>query len=204
MGMETPAQTLGSSGRMLLGAVAQIQPGYFFRGRIRSTTDGTHYLLQAKDVSPQSGIRPDSLIRFVPERNAELYAVSRGDILMAARGERHWVYLVREELKNVLASSVFYVLRPRPELIRPGYLAWWLGLPGTRAALGVMSQGTGIRYIDRSALDSLLVKVPAMSVQERIEKIDQLRRQEAALRSSIEDRREELIQAACLRALDRN
>ncbi len=186
---------------MLLGDVAQVQPGYFCRGRVRSETGGTHYLLQARDVSSESGVRTDALVRFTPERNPELYLVSRGDILITARGQRHWFYLVREDIPNLLASSVFYVLRPRIEIVTPGYLAWWLDLSKTRAALGVKSQGTGIRLIDRLALESLPVTVPPMAVQQLIERVVQLRRREAELQCSIQDRRDSLIREACLSLL---
>jgi len=131
---------------------------------VRSSRIGTHHLLQAKDLSRDSGIAWSDVASFRPERNAELYQISRGDILLLARGRSHWAFLVAEDFVNTLASSVFYIIRPDTAVVRPAYLAWWLNLPETQAQINACSCGTGIGYINRQALGSLMVALPPTEV----------------------------------------
>ncbi len=94
---------------MAMRDVARVQPGYLSRTSVHSVSTGTHRLLQARDISPQHGVRLDAVVRFMPERNPDLYRVSRGDILLTARGQDHRACLVDVDLPDVLASSVFYI-----------------------------------------------------------------------------------------------
>jgi len=187
--------------RIRLKKAAVIQPGYFCRGRVRTVPDGTHRLLQARDLRSESGIRPESLVKFIPERDPHLYSVTRDDVLLTAKGQRHRAHLIRQDLRNVLASSVFYILRADREILRPGYLAWWLGLPEARAKLAMRSRGTGIKYIEKSSLGDMALEVPPLEIQERIEKVVGLREREASIRTSIETMKDELVRATCLGAV---
>jgi hypothetical protein len=183
-----------------LQRVARVQPGYLNRARVRSLPAGTHLLLQARDISPKSGLRLDAAVRFIPERNADLYRVSRGDILLTARGQDHHAHLVDAELEGVLASSVFYIIRPREGMV-PGYLAWWLNQPDTQAALESASSGTGIGYIARPLMEHLPVVVPPLDVQRRIAEAMNLLRRHRSLQVRLDQKREQLIHAVCRQAV---
>lgn len=193
-------RTDGVSSCRPLRLVAHIQAGYLSRARVRPSATGTHVLLQAKDVSPERGPRLDFATRFEPQRNAELYRVSCGDILLTARGQDHRAHLIDVELGNVLASSVFYVIRARGDIV-PGYLAWWLNQPDAQAALQSASSGTGIGYIARSSMENLPVVVPPLVVQHRISGAMNLRKRQRALQARLDQKREELIHAVCRQAV---
>ncbi len=177
--------------------IACVQPGYLSRSRVRSTATGTHRLLQARDIAAEGGLHLEGTVRFRPERNPDLYRITRGDILLAARGQDHRAHLVELDLEDVLASNVFYIIRPRAEIVLPGYLAWFLNQWDVQAALESASRGTSMGYIARSTLEELQVAVPAWHVQERIEKTICLWRQRNRLQASLDEKRELLIQAAC-------
>ncbi|MHB1155863.1 MAG: restriction endonuclease subunit S [Phycisphaerales bacterium] len=180
--------------------VARVQPGYLSRTSVRSVASGTHRLLQARDVSPQYGLRLDAVVRFKPERNPDLYRVSRGDILLTARGQDHRACWVGMDLSDVLASSVFYIIRPR-EGVLPGYLAWWLNQPDTQAALESASRGTGIGYIARPLMEHLPVVVPPLDVQQRIAEAMTLWQRQRSIQAILDQKREQLIQATCRQAV---
>jgi len=183
-----------------LSNIARVQPGYLNRTSVRSVPTGTHRLLQARDVSPQHGLRLDVAVRFRPERNPDLYRVSRGDILLAARGDDHRACLIEVELQDVLASSVFYIIRPGEDMVA-GYLAWWLNQPDSQAALESASRGTGIGYIPRPLMEHLPVVVPPLEVQRRIATAMDLWQRQQSIQARLDQRRETLIQATCRKAL---
>lgn len=184
-----------------LADIATVQPGYFSRSSVRAAADGTHLLLQAKDVSEDTGVLPDHATRFDPERRPELYEVHRGDILLVARGQDHRAHHVEREMTNALAAATFYIVRPNLRRVRGGYLAWWLNLPRVQAELDTSSRGTGISYIGRNQIEALQVPVPSLAVQEQIEQVVALWRRKKLLQSQIDARREKYIQAVCRQAV---
>lgn len=185
---------------VVLRDAARVQPGYLSRTSVRSVPSGTHRLLQARDVSPQRGLRLDAVVRFKPERNPDLYGVSRGDILLTARGQDHRACLVDMDLPDVLASSVFYIIRPHEGVV-PGYLAWWLNQPDIQAALESASRGTGIGYIARPLMEHLPVVLPPLDVQQRIAEAMDLWQRQQSIQARLDQKREQLIQATCRQAV---
>jgi hypothetical protein len=184
-----------------LREVARVQPGYLSRTSVHSLASGTHRLLQARDVSPQHGLRLDTVVRFKPERNPDLYRVSRGDILLTARGRDHRAYLIDVDLLDVLASSVFYIIRPREALVLPGYLAWCLNQPDTQAVIESASRGTGIGYIARPLMEHLPVVLPPLDVQRRIAAAMALWQRKHSIQALLDHKREQLIHAVCRQAV---
>jgi restriction endonuclease S subunit len=148
-------------------------------------------------------MRLDGVARFHPERKAELYQVSRGDVLVVARGQDHRAHHVVDDLSDTLASSSFYILRPRGGLVLPGYLAWWLNLPRVQAEIDAGSRATTIGYISRQTLERLTVPVPPIEVQHRIERVVALWRERRSLRSRIDEKRAQYTQAVCRQAVRR-
>ena len=184
-----------------LSELVHIQPGYLSRGRVHSVPDGTHRLLQARDVSADGGVCLENAVRFRPERKPELYQVLRGDVLVIARGQEHRAHSIDEDLPNTLVAFSFYILRPDLKLILPGYLAWWLNLPSVQAQINAESRGTGISYISRQALENLRVQVPTLTVQHDIERILELWHKIKSIRRRLDEKREQQIQMVCQRAV---
>jgi hypothetical protein len=183
-----------------LGLVARVQPGYLSRTSVRSVPSGTHWLLQSRDVSPQRGLCLDRVVRFHPERNPALYRVSCGDILLTARGQDHRAYLVTVDRPDLLASSVFYIIRANED-VAPGYLGWWLNQPGPQATLESASHGTGIGYIARPLVEQLPVPVPPLAVQRHIEETLALLQRQQSVQAHLDKKREQLTHAVCRRAI---
>ena len=183
-----------------LSELVHIQPGYLSRGRVRSVPDGTYRLLQAKDLSADGGVSLENAVRFHPERRPELYQVSRGDVLVIARGQEHRAHCIDKDLPNTLVAFSFYILRPNSSLVLPGYLAWWLNQPRVQAQINAESRGTGISYISRQALGKLRIQVPTLTVQRDIERILELWHRIKSIRRRLDEKREQQIQLVCQRA----
>ena len=196
-----PSTVTTTSPRLRLSELVHVQPGYLSRDRVLPAQDGTHRLLQAKDVSEADGVRLEAAIKFRPKGHPDLYQVSCGDILVTARGQNHRAYLVDQVPPNVLAAATFYILRANVNLVLPGYLAWWLNLPEVQSAIDTASGGTYISFIRRPALENLSVLVPALEVQHEIERVFGLWRERNALRARIDAKREAYIQAVCQQAV---
>lgn len=189
-----------ASRRSSLGNVALIQPGYSSRSRVDGSSEGTHRLVQAKDVSPDGVILWDEVVSFHPERAPDLYQIRPDDILILARGRNHRATLVSDCRPRALASSVFYILRPTRDRVTPSYLEWWLNLPEVQSQINAVSRGTGIAYLQRQSLAEISVDLPPMDVQKKIDAVVSLRRRRNVLQTHLDLKRRELIDAVCKRA----
>lgn len=138
---------------------------------------------------------------FNPERSADLYRVSSGDILIVARGQDHLAHLVHFDPVNTLASSVFHIIRPNRDAVLPGYLAWWLNQPDVQAEIKAGSRGTGIGYVSRQHMEQIPVILPPRDMQQRIAHTMTLWRRRHALQSQLDHKRQLMIQALCRQAV---
>ena len=143
----------------------------------------------------------DGVVRFDPQRRSQLYQVSRGDILVVARGQNHHACLITVDLSETLASNVFYIVRPREAFVLPGYLAWWLNQASTQAEISANARGTGIEYISRETIESLGIPIPALDTQRHIERIVKLWHKQQSIQTRLNNKREQLVHATCRYAM---
>lgn len=184
-----------------LADVARVQAGYLSRTRVEATSDGSHRLIQARDVSGHGEIDLKTVVFFNPDRNPDLYRVTTGDILFIARGHDHRAHLIQTELVDTLASSVFHIVRPNREAALPAYLAWWLNQPEAQTAIKMGSRGTAIGYVSRRHMESIPVSLPPRDKQQRIVDTIALWERRSSLQSQLDHCRQELIQTLCRRAV---
>lgn len=176
--------------------IVDIQVGYQTRKTIRKAENGTHFLIQGKDIE-NGYIMKNGLVPFNPEINPDLYRVNKDDILFQARGSVHGAVIVEKEIPNALASGAYYIIKPRGKLVHPGYLAWWLNQSSAQSFFKSKGSATVISYISKSALSQIKIPLPSMEVQVKIDKIQQLLQKEQHLISRLTELRKLLADAIC-------
>jgi hypothetical protein len=187
--------------QLTLADVARVQAGYLSRTRVEAASDGSHRLVQARDVSDRGEIDLETVVFFDPDRNPDLYRVTTGDILFIARGHDHRAHLIQTELVDTLASSVFHIIRPNRATVLPAYLAWWLNQPEAQTAIKMGSRGTAIGYVSRRHMESIPVSLPPRAKQQLIVDTIALWERRSRLQSQLVHRRQEMIQTLCRRAV---
>lgn len=180
-----------------LEEIAKIQTGFQSRTTIRKVENGTHLLIQGKDIDVNGNVNMDSLIPFIPDRNPDLYRVNKNDILFQGRGSIHNTVLMTEDIPDALATGSFYIIRPNSNLVRPGYLAWWLSQPAAQSFFKSEGSTTVISFIPKSALSQMKISLPSLEVQIKIERIQQLLQKEQHLNGRLFDLRRTLANAIC-------
>jgi restriction endonuclease S subunit len=184
-----------------LKSIVDIQVGYQAKARIKERVRGTHRLIQSKDFDPLHRLQIEGLTTFLPERNPEIYSVGKEDILFQARGVEHFAHCIEDDLQNTLAAGSFYILRMQSEDLLPQYLAWWLNQSKAQAWLRAQARGTGISFISKHTLSRLQVRIPPLSVQNKVVKIVTLANREQFLLERLAQTRSGLVKAACLKAI---
>lgn len=180
----------------------EIQIGYQCRDNSEISQEGTHYLVQAKDVDSELGydLVAPSLNLIKPARNPAPYIVGNGDLLFLARGRRRSATLI-EGLppdRPSIAMYYFFILRPKSNLINPGFVAWIINQGPAKDYLASVAGGTTIPFVTKQAFSALEIDLPGLEVQEYISRMYRLSMREMRLLRHLEQNRMELVRSACL------
>lgn len=204
--------------RQRIDDIATLQIGYQFREKLTMASDGTHQVIQVKDIDEADNHRlvPSSLYRVTPKRGAEKYEVADGDVLFLSKGRRNYATLVTgliEEGPSIkpdgsrgwfsiktIASNHFYILRPKSDNINPDYLTWAINSPPAQAYLQSMASGSAMPFIPKQSFTELEIDVPDLETQHTIVQLHELSLYESSLMKRLEQRRTELVAGVCLAA----
>jgi hypothetical protein len=191
---------------MRLNKTAKIQSGYITRGKIDHRADGSHFLLQARDVDAHRlTYRADDLIRFSPVMSRKDWILKTGDVLFMARGVKNFSVLLQEIPDSILAAACFFIVRVSSEEVLPAYLCWYLNQAPVEHYLHRHSgRGVHMPVVRRSVLENIDIPIPPLETQEKIAELDVLMRQEQELLNKLAEKRKDLLTAACLKAVGKS
>jgi hypothetical protein len=143
--------------------------------------DGAARFVRLSDLSDLKSGRAPKLATGEPPAVARALPIEEGDLIVAARGAATDVCQAAESWLGAFISLDLYLVRPDLSKVDPDFLAAFLDLPATQAALSGNKQGTGLARLPKEALDNLVVPLPAMPTQRLIAELARCFRDEAAL-----------------------
>lgn len=153
--------------------VAEIIPGYVFRGAIEDNSLGNTAVIQASHIDGRALMAdPESFKRIVnaPERSRAF--LEPGDVLIAARGSATGgfksVVFPRYE-KPVIASSSVYIIRLKPEAgISPEFLSTYLNSDNGQVDIMKKVVGGVTRAVRGKDIEDLELSIPTIVEQETL------------------------------------
>ena len=178
-----------------LGDIAEIQAGYQFRGRVVPDPTGDVAVIQMKDFDPVRGIHVEGVVRIKLENAPPACFARPDDVLFLARGQRLSAAVVGPDAADALVSGYFFILRPKPKVAEPGYLAWYINQPAFQDQLRAVAKGTDTPLVAKTDIKDLTVELPPMNTQALIARLDDLSRRERCLLETIAEKRTALIRA---------
>lgn len=182
-----------------LSELASIRAGYQTRTGIKPVAEGSHFLVQLRDFSPdRATIDTAGLVR-VSGPVGEGQDLREGDVLFLAKGAKNFAYVPASLPGPALAASYFFIIRPRSEVL-PEYLAWFLNLDSTRRHLAKRA-GSGIHMpvVRRDVLEELEIPTPDRKTQQAVVELDRLSKQQQSLLSKLADAKRTFSTEACRR-----
>lgn len=174
--------------------IADIRSGHQFREKIDTDEDADTSVIQIKDIDQAGRLNTDNLDR-VNVTKPDVHSVSMGDVLFLSRGARPFAIFVNERLRNTIATSYFFILRPDPNKTRPDFLAWSINQPEFQDSLRSRIRGTHMRIISKSDFQDLEIELPPLSVQESVMRLQRLLDEELELANAIQEKRRKMVQA---------
>ncbi|MCY3770944.1 MAG: restriction endonuclease subunit S [Gemmatimonadetes bacterium] len=167
---------------MRIGDACAILTGYTSRGRLLPAEQGGSLTLQLGDVSPDGHVDPDRLTRVAFDDLPERYLVGRGEVIFRSRGEPNIAVALDDRfVERAVAVLPLFVLRPKPEILLPEFLAWAINQPASQRHFDRVARGTTMRMVPRSGLEILEISAPPIETQRRIVAVDALAERERRL-----------------------
>lgn len=181
--MTTPVFTLSQC--------AEVAPGYSTKGAVVHDPEGTHQVVMAKHLVVGEPYRyaPEHELRIFPLGKPDRYRLNAGDILFMSRGANNYAVLLEDVPSTAIASSTFYILRPR-EGVDPMYLTWCLGQQPVLNYLGEIRTGAGMPMIPRPEFSATPIPLPPLETQRCIARLATLQAREKMLRKELLDETE--------------
>ncbi len=172
----------------LIGALAEIRMGATLRGRDATRPDpqGSCRMIRISDISDDGVLRSGGLLQFEPGEKIRPDLVLRvGDILFPNRGLRTTACVFDLPETPIIVGAQFFILRVKPELALPAYIAWLLRSTPAATHFAERRKGTLVQTLQRRDLEELSIVLPSLSRQAAIVALDALALQERQLSAEL-------------------
>jgi hypothetical protein len=177
---------------MELREVCEVQLGFSARERLKPVSSGMHAIQQG-DITAEGTFDGFDALRVHFDTGSDRHLVRPGDVLLRSRGTAVAAWAVSEDLHEAaIAMSPLYILRPAPDRLNSGYLAWMLMRPAAQAHFARESVGTNLKMIRRAAIESIPVELPALHVQRAVAATTELAKRERFLETQLAQLRNNL------------
>ncbi|MDH3975144.1 MAG: restriction endonuclease subunit S [Deltaproteobacteria bacterium] len=184
--------------KVQLKEIAQIQIGYQPRGKIRPHIDGEYEIIQSRDFDERRELDSSDLLSISIDREPMNYRVRAGDVLFMSRGENNFAAIVKGKKDKLIASGVFYIIRPNVYGTLTQYLAWFLNHPQTQKKLKGKAQAQTVALVPKKILESMEIDLPPLEIQKKITHMAELMNKEIELQTRLLEKRKLLIDTSCL------
>jgi restriction endonuclease S subunit len=147
---------------------------------------GTVIYLQAKQFTDAGELKQTEIDSFLEGNNqTNKHLLQEGDVLLVGKGNRIFAWCYHAAIGPAIASTIFFVIRPKPDRILPDYLSAYLNLPTCQAYFQQLGAGSSILSIRKNELAELPVLLPDMTTQHHIVTLQQLHQKEVLLLESL-------------------
>lgn len=184
-----------------LSQLADIEPGYPFRGKLPLSDDGDAFAVQFRHIvtgEPLDEPEGEGLDRVnLPGRRQPTY-LQPGDVLFTAKGPRHDAALIGRVPPNTVCTPNFYHVRLKPgiDAITPAFLAWQLNHRAAQRYFAMCSEGSVAPSIRKSQLAQVPIYLPPLEKQHVMVALAQAATEERRLLTRLIDNRQRMLEAA--------
>lgn len=150
---------------------ADVLPGFALKVRAEHEPEGAYFYLMAKDLKNTAylSFHADNteVIRISVDKDVGNYYLKKGDVVFISRGARNEAAVIGDIPENTIASSTFYILRPKPE-VSSDYLTWCINQLLNLGRLDQIRTGAATPIIQRHNFKEVSIPVPALEQQQQI------------------------------------
>ena len=182
---------------MLIKDISTIQTGLF----AKPSGKGEVVYLQSKHFDENGQIQTELYSDLMAEGISQKHLLQEGDVLFAAKGTKNFAAIYEFKNKPAVASTSFFVIRPKDKKVLSKYLAWFLNQTHTQRILKDKARGTAIPSITKNVLEDLEIPIPSIEKQKIIIELASLVMKEFELRNSILEQRKLFVENQILKSI---
>jgi restriction endonuclease S subunit len=157
--------------------IASIQSGVY----LKNDPEGDVIYLQVKDFYSDGNISDCLEASIKDENKLSKHLLCNGDLLFAAKGTSNFCTVYHESIGKAVASSSFFVIRPKQSIVNPEFLCWYLNTTTILKMLRANAVGTSIPSITKSMIEEVEIHVPSLEKQKSIVLISRLQQRESKI-----------------------
>lgn len=182
--------------------VCEIHAGYSFRGKVEHVENGGLAVVQMKDLEQDYTKIGDNLTQVATAGIKEKYFLTKGDVLLAAKGANNKAVLFDLDISPVVASSVFFVLRVDKSKLDPAYLFWFLNHSDTQNKIKANLAGTYTLNLSRKSVEDIQIPLPDLNRQKQIAHLAELQQREYWLSRQLMEKKETLLNTLLINSIN--
>lgn len=176
---------------MQLKNISTIQFGYYEKPK----AEGDARYLQVKHFNDFGALGADIEEWIDVTDKSKSHLLEDGDILFVGKGMRNFAWKYSTEMGNMIASSVFFVIKSEPELVDADYLATIFNSSKYQSFFSSLGAGSSIPSIRKTELEAVEVPLPPIEIQRKIAKLNELYHEEIQLADKLIEQKNKLFQA---------
>ncbi len=189
--------------KIRLKDIADIITGTLFNNKVDNDINGDLSVIQLRDVENGEIVSYEDLFKVKSNDINKAILLSIGDIIFTAKTVKHNSIYIGDVNHKLTATSHFLIIRVKNKEVNPRYLSWFLNQKPAQNDLNRLNQGMMIPSINKRMLESLIITIPDMKIQENIANIDDLLKREMSLLEEYKTKKQLLIQAVLLKTIEK-
>jgi len=177
--------------KMQLKDISHLQFGFYDKPK----EEGEAIYLQAKNFN-DFGLfdgNGDGWVEITEKSKSHL--LEEGDVLFVGKGMRNFAWKYSVDTGKAIASSIFFVIKPKSDLVDSDYLVTIFNSTKYQSFFQSLGAGSSIPSIRKNELEAVEIPLPPLEVQKKIAKLSDLHRAELALTGRLIDEKNKLFQA---------
>lgn len=123
------------------------------------------------------------------------HLLEKGDILFVGKGTRNFAWKYEEEIGKAIASSVFFVIKPKRELVNADYLVTIFNSFKYQSVFQSLGAGSSTPSIRKNESEAIEVPLPLMAIQRKIAGLSKLHQEERRLSGELIETKNRVFQA---------
>lgn len=182
--------------------IADLIEDFGIAPKLSPQSDGDYRLLKASairdgQIDPQL-LEPADTVR---KSSMTKHILRNGDVLFQAKGSVLQAYSVTTDIANMVASQMFFWIRPDTAKILPEFLCWYLNSRYVQDELERQTSGAVVKHVKRDVLLGLELNPPPIAEQQHFVRLLSEFSTERTLTLDYLQTRKTLIEARILTAL---
>ena len=171
--------------------ISDMQFGFYEKPK----EEGELLYLQAKNFN-NYGLFEDRIDGWIDiSEKSKSHILEDGDILFVGKGMRNFAWKYSADIGKAIASSIFYVIRPKSELVDADYLVAIFNSSKYQSFFQVLGAGSSIPSIRKNELEVVEIPLPPLEIQKKIADLSLLHQKQLLLTEKLIEEKNKLFQA---------